>query len=388
MVEKKLTDKAFFNNSFFAAIILLIFIKPAYFSHIQLFGKFYKYAEIFITSLMLFYSFFCKKKTFSTIWYYLFFGIMLLSTVLNNKSLYDFSNGILSTIGLCVFFDLYIKKNPKTLFKAFTILELYIIINFITIILFPTGMYKSGVYYENWFLGYKNIQIRTILPIICISIINSYMRFDRLNLKTKVLLVICIITFILTKSSTALVGFFIFLILFLKYHDNKPLPKILNIKFAILTTSILFSMISILKLQNLFKFFIVDILNKDITFSGRIIVWDKAINFISAKPIIGYGYTTGEQFQTIFNSIFFTHPHNYYLYILMTGGLLLLAIIIIGLLHVDKAISKSENSKYGKVILFTIISFLIMGITESITSTVLLYPIIILGMNSDKINNL
>ena len=389
MDEKEINKKSIFNSYVFIAILLLFLIKPAYFSEFLWINKLYKYAGLAITSIAFVYSTFYTKKSFATIWYYIFFGIILISTIFNDGNTYAFFNSILPTFGLCLLFDIYLKKNPKALFKAFTVLEIYIYINIITILLFNNGMYKSGVYYENWFLGYKNIQIRTILPIVCMSMINSYIVFDKINIRTMFLLIISAVTFILIKSSTALVGFSVFLLLFYKYHKvKKKIPKILSVNFFLLITSILFYIISVLKLQNLFEFFIVGILHKDLSFNGRMKIWDMAFSFLKTKPFLGYGYLTGEDFQKIFNSFFYTHPHNYYLYILMTGGIVLLIALIIGLLYANKSIIKSNNKIYSRIVLFTIISFLVMGITESITSTVLLYPIFVLAMNCNEISNL
>lgn len=85
------------------------------------------------------------------------------------------------------------------------------------------------------------------------------------------------------------------------------------------------------------------------------------------------------------NNDYFAHPHNYLLYIIFTGGLLLFAVIMLGYYWANKSLKKTSMSIYSKVILFTLLSFFLMGLTESLTGTVFIYPMLILAMNVDKI---
>lgn len=54
----------------------------------------------------------------------------------------------------------------------------------------------------------------------------------------------------------------------------------------------------------------------------------------------------------------------------------------------SRTLNENISSIYCKVILFTLCSFLVMGLTESLVSTELLYPMVVLGMKADKISNL
>ena len=64
------------------------------------------------------------------------------------------------------------KKSISVLAGLALILEIYTYVNFATIVLFPDGLYDAALYAGNyWFLGYKNVMIRFLLPAIVLNAI-------------------------------------------------------------------------------------------------------------------------------------------------------------------------------------------------------------------------
>src|SRR5690606_40133643 len=72
----------------------------------------------------------------------------------------------------------------------------------------------------------------------------------------------------------------------------RRVPKLFQMKTALLIIFIVFLSVVLLRLQYLFEFFIVDILNKDITLTGRLVIWDEAIMLFSNQPFFGYGLSS------------------------------------------------------------------------------------------------
>ncbi|MDE6848097.1 MAG: O-antigen ligase family protein [Ruminococcus sp.] len=205
-------------------------------------------------------------------------------------------------------------------------------------------------------------------------------------MKTKILIVCSALTFVFNGSSTSLVGYAVFLLLiFLFNKNNKKLPKLLSLRTGVIAVLVFFVLIVILRMQNLFSFIIVDVLNKDLTLHNRTIIWDRTFELIEKKLYTGYGYMSGTSYGELMNNIYFAHPHNYLLYIIFTGGISLLVVIMLGYYLADKNLRKTNRSIYSKVTLFTLLSFFLMGLTESLTGTVFIYPMLIFAMNIDKI---
>lgn len=378
-----------YNNKYLVSFMLLVYFIPAYFSRNLLILNIYKvlgFACLFILFLFVIKEVIKEKKTsLPFIWIYGFYGTILLSTVINRGDVLAFIYDNYASFSLCILFALMLKKNPKILLKATKVLDIFVYINFATMLIFPKGMYVV-TNEAHWFLGYKNIMSRIMLPIICLALIRAYYFFGKLKLNTIILLVCVIITLIFAGSATALIGFTVFaLFLFFFHHKTKKLPKFFSLFTGLIVTVAAFLLLFLFNFQKYFSFLIEFILGKDLTLTNRIAVWQMALEKISHKPFLGYGYLSSNEYVEMFGRATYTHPHNYYLYIFMTGGILLAAILFIGFFYANKTLKSSIDTIYSKIIMFTLIAFLVMGITESLVSTVLLYPILILAMNADKL---
>ena len=71
-----------------------------------------------------------------------------------------------------------------------------------------------------------------------------------------------------------------------------------------------------------------DVLHKDMTFSGRAVIWESSILMIIQSPLLGYGWQDVDWNEFYINGVF---AHNFILHVLLRGGgiLLLCTIIII-----------------------------------------------------------
>lgn len=154
---------------------------------------------------------------------------------------------------------------------------------------------------------------------------------------------------------------------------------------GILLTIAAFVMVAVYQMQYLFSGFIEGILMRDLTFTERVFTWTKSMEAVKQRMLLGYGYMTGTEYSVFYNDYYSTHPHNFYLYVLMTGGIVLFAILMTGFSLASQRLNNTSATIYSKIILFAIFSFLIMGLTESLISTVLLYPVIIMGMEIENI---
>ena len=79
------------------------------------------------------------------------------------------------------------------------------------------------------------------------------------------------------------------------------------------------------------------------------------------------------------------HPHNYFLHILIQGGIIGFILLLNVIFTADKSIRRTKNNLSKYIVSSGIISFYIMGITESLTAALLMYPMYILLGNINYI---
>ncbi|MCH5296428.1 MAG: O-antigen ligase family protein [Ruminococcus sp.] len=376
-----------YNNKYLVGFMLLVFIMPACFLRIPIALSIYRYLGFACMFLLLLFVIKGKKISPPFLWIYGFHAVILLATLINRGDLWLFFCDNYASFSLCILFALMLEKNPKILISASKVLDILVYINLLTMLIYPKGMYivANGAH---WFLGHKNILSRIMLPIICLALIRAYYCFGKIKLNTIVLLASASLTIILANSTTALIGFAVFaLFLFLFHNKTKRLPRFFTLFSALCVTVIIFFALLFFNFQKYFSFLIELILGKDLTLTNRLAVWQMALQKISHKFFEGYGYLSGNQFIEMFGRDTYTHPHNYFLYIFMTGGIVLSVIVFMGYFYANKTLKNSIDTVYSKIIMFTLIAFLIMGLTEALTSTVFLYPLLILAMNADKLKS-
>lgn len=350
------------NLKVFLYIALIIpFLKPYYFSEISLINNIYNICQCIVFLIVLI---MIAKRKMKILHYTAIITAMevliIFSSFLNNS---DYSGAIINsmqTITMCILIDYGFSKDAKKFLKyLLLILEVIVVLNFITILLFSDGINSTYM----WLLGKKNTHFTIIFPTLILSVLYSYINSKKILLRTIIIVTISTISVFLLKSSTSelAICMFIFFIIFAKFFEKN---SILNLKLYYIISIILFFLIIIFRLQDLFSFIIVDIIGKELSFTGRTKIWDSAIKFVKSHFILGYGNEL-EMFRTAkFHTIEATHCHNMILEILYQGGIFLLGLFIYLLSILEKEIKKYENTRIGKFFAWCIFIYLTVWLTE------------------------
>lgn len=262
------------------------------------------------------------------------------------------------------------------------ILSSYVIINFICMIIYPNGMFITELSNENWFLGFKNIMVRTFIPAIIISCVVSWHKKRHLSLRNYIIYLICFISVVLGKTTTGIV---VHLILgaFLLYLGFFNKIKYFGVFYIFIATFALTILIVFFSLQENFSYFIEKYLNKDATFTGRIYIWEAAVAEYLKSPIIGYGYHISNEwrelldYMDIFKKVKMpSHPHNFVLYILLQGGLVYFLFFSYLFFLITKFVSSLKNYVIVNFLTLMYLAFFIDGITESLTGALMFFPML------------
>lgn len=242
-----------------------------------------------------------------------------------------------------------------------------ILLNFLSVILFPNGLYisiisSSGNSHEMYFYSIANQFGKFLLP--GLSIILFYSEKKNKKVLSFFSLFLVIMTYIITESSSGLISSFVFAILFGLFRLNLA-KKWMNSKNLLLII-VLFYMSLLLGLGLLYENefiskFLYALVKKDLTFSNRVYIWSNAFEMIRQKLLFGYGQISGGYVQVGLKRF---DPHNILLYILLESGIIglipLLIFLLISCNKNDFTLKFSENGILLSIGLFSTLLYFSM----------------------------
>ena len=202
---------------------------------------------------------------------------------------------------------------------------------------------------------------------------DAYIRRDKFKLH--VYICIYFLTVVKVASSSSFIGASIILLYFLVPFIRKMILKIdfriMLIGYIFLFVGIVFFSTVVLNLEPV-KFFIEDILGKNVTLTNRTVIWVKVISGIIQKPFLGHGIQES-------SNLFYIHidfwnrvavdgtysAHNQILQTLYEGGTIAIALIFSLLWHVGKEIKECSNDNISSICKLMLIVTLVMMLAES-----------------------
>lgn len=306
----------------------------------------------------------------------LMYGTIVLSTAINNGSIF---NAIRHVIGF-VFMVMLIDNEADdidTLWKAcIAYLTIMIIINFITIIMYPEGMSElRTVYTYNgvqrygqiaWFLTGKNGLGKYILCLLFFKADIDLKQKNRLSLGFYIIAAISYISLIQVWSAASITVVPI-LLLFILFAKTIVRNKFKLVNVYLLSAVIVFSFIIFVLIGNasIFSRFLTNVLKKSVTFNGRVPIWDASILKILAKPVLGYGYISGDDYRELIGYRAASDSHNYFLTVAIYGGIIAVIFLIVLLIKVLQSIRRIQYTNEGVLLTGFIFSFFLLMLFEN-----------------------
>ena len=378
----------FFNKFSICMIFSIVLLSNCYLGFCSSIESIIKYSNLILAIILIFVYIIDKKKNWFITTLLIFCFFIMVSCILGNYSNIKIFFGVYSSIiTMCIYLNLAIEYKCKESLKILNfIFYILILINFFTIIFFPKGMYKTSLYSTNWFFKYDNIHIYMYFPALLVGYVNLELQNKKNFFKIMFYLEILCILFgvIYCHSATTIVSFSV-LLLYLIFRNKINSSIFFNAKnYLIMYFSIFFGIV-VCRLQNLFSWFIVGVLKKDLTFTTRTILWDRIIEYIKAKPVMGYGIENTEIFRKKMNGNFFTHAHNTIYDILYKGGMLALISHFALLIEAIHSLYKNKNSSLAKIASIFILGVLITMNFEAREEKMGLYIILCICFNIGKI---
>lgn len=260
------------------------------------------------------------------------------------------------------------------------ILFMLVLINFISLIVCPNGMYtdERGWIY-NWFLGYKNGHIYIQLPYIAFSAMYFIKKENCLPLIFWLSQLIVLASAIICGSSTGAGVILLVLVLLFAYNIKKVTTRI-NIIVVFLGFSILSLLFIKYNFQNNFSELIYFLFRKEATFTSRTDIWKMSSTVFWDNKFFGVG-----------NSVYYleavkmvvTQSHNRYLDILYTGGMI--GYLLYTLMIISSGYKAYKNKRCFIITILTIVctAYFLLFVFEAKRDFDLFYIILILFMYGD-----
>lgn len=308
---------------------------------------------------------------------YILLIISMLSTAMNDGNLVSCINSFIPLLLIISVLEIN-KRNENRLFTILNVWKwlcvLATVVDIITEIRFPGGLYSTSLYTTYWFLGYKTERFVYIFPMIVIFGYIDLKKKGKLKFDFYVSYIMGGISCYLSGATTCWVTMLFFIVIYsiLRFlfgnksslRKQKMLYRLADYRVGI----ILYTLILMCALMAENIQFVVDIttmLGKDPTFSRRSLIWGTLILEVLKKPILGLGYMSSLEYASMVSYAGGTNAHNMILTILVYSGCAGLAIYVLMFISCLRRTSK-EYSIRELFLISSVYSFLITGVTSSI----------------------
>ena len=262
----------------------------------------------------------------------------------------------------------YDKDNFK---KFISIIDwVYIVVALVNIlfIIWPGLYYVISEWRQNYFIGYHTFLVFPLAVGVMFALLDDYYNGNRIKLI--VYMALFIINQGLVKAGGGLIGACIILIYFIpfirKIFEKTDLAVFIGIIIAVFIVLMWF-MGPILNISPI-KHIIQDVLHKDLTLTGRLIIWPGVLEDVAKKPIFGYGISADGSifYDTVYNTGWtkldgvWLHAHNEFLQTLYEGGIVTLLAAIGMLLFTAKKLRPYNGGRMAGICKMMIFTLLLM----------------------------
>lgn len=378
-----------FTKKYFIVLFILPFIGINVIDNNILLSSASKMVVSIIGYLMLFENFNYNKNILNIkliLLVMLYSFIILFSAVINN----NITIGMIYTNFVYIGFIIYINycmKDFKNFINALNILVTLLIIYNLILAIFVQSSYMYIGYQgsQKVFVGTfesRNGISMVMIPAIAFILIRSEYIYEKVRNKDILLCFMVLIIILLSKSST---GFIVGSLLVIYVLLLKKIKIKININKLMSIYTIIYTQVVIFRIQEtVFRGFIENTLQKNVTLTGRTLIWDFIMKIIPNSLIFGYGRNDIIAQNAIIRDV--TEAHNGLLEILLCTGIIGLFVFILILLNAFKALNKS-NSKISYILSMAIFLYFCIALTESaFTYTKIgFWILIIISSNIEKI---
>ena len=249
---------------------------------------------------------------------------------------------LISSISISLIIYYFSDHMDEVLSALFCNFEWLIYLSLLSIIVYyPKGMYISGTKAQ-YFLGNENGIIFYVIPALFLSI--TYIKKEKKRVRPYLLIAACLANELIVWCATAIVGLVITgaVLLFSIRKKKKINYHIVHLVSLLVNLGI--SVFRVFTRYDVSVYIVNELLNKSLTFSGRVKIWDTALSMIPS--CLGSGLGRGDHVLVGYT---YFHAHNEYFQLLLVGGIPLLILFILLNIAVGKRINSIKTQSYGRL---------------------------------------
>lgn len=285
----------------------------------------------------------------------IFYVYLILITFLNSTDTADV-HLIISNLKVIIFLasiDCLIKRRIKLVLQVlFYYIFAVVLIDFVTVVMYPEGWYFTETVYNEWttgynaqwFLGNKNNHTTWYLLAIFLSGVMC-LNSNKVYYYVITLIVSCIsiISMILLDSATSIVVVIIAIFgMIWGCFRRKAIGRVPNIYFLI-AIYVIFNIIILCGATSFLSPLVEGLLGRDLTFTSRTFIWERVFQLISQNIVFGSGQVSSDYASMVLGAHSFVNAHNQYLQILWQGGIVQLFIFVGIIFAVAHSIYHEKN---------------------------------------------
>ena len=281
---------------------------------------------------------------------------ILLSTMFNRASITSGGKIFVRTLVVCFILYVIVKIDRNSTYEALiSLFHIYITINTITLFLFPNAMYlNTRGQAVCWFLGEDNYAfsyylLANILALIYLvenntillavySFVNSYLFAWKNDIATGKITIIVL-------SVLVLLGII------------DKVRRTLNMFIITIVNIVVFYFLVINRFYERISA-IIGLLGRNMTLSGRTIIWERVIDYITKKPVVGHGVYSAAMFDGTLNMNGLASAHNYYLMLAFDGGIIAIILFLYVLWILYMVSVDNPNDKISYFFMIGIFTFM------------------------------
>ncbi len=311
--------------------------------------------------------------------------LSIICCLYNKQSCYNaivYWQGILSLMLLA---EIELKNILDFIRILIAVLGTYVLINFLYILF----IYDYINYNTIFILGKKNMIILYVFPFIYFLLhLYSVTKNGKKSIFLILMILISLFSIYVTSSATSIFACAILFVYFIFQNNaliNRVLTKITAKKILYIIFTF-FLLIIVFEIQKYFSF-LIKILGKDLTFTGRTFIWNRVIQLIRANPF-GYGWNSSvPDVVSLLNwneTLSIGHAHNYILNLVYKAGIITAIVFVIYLFGIAKRIDTCSNRKLSSLMKITFFIFLLLAMFESYpTNCICLFFICYIFINNN-----
>lgn len=269
--------------------------------------------------------------------------VMGCSTIMGNGSVSAYCKEIGGYVVIICFVQIVMEIDSKRGFNCLlSYFFILILINTLTVLLFPKGMYANNRgAWVCFFLGEDNLGYGYYMVTTVLGMIDN--KLKRRITFTSILIWLCSFYFVFARNiATGIICELCLFILFMISKERRLIGKYIRISHV----SILFviSYIVFIWIRRLsFLESILPYVGRSVSFSGRDKLWNMVIKYVEKAPLIGNGVYPTFSFEQMFIPGL-THAHNLMLQYHFWGGILAIVSFIMIIQSVDYLIREMRGS--------------------------------------------